>query len=96
MARTGKNPSAKRPKKGKRVNKKMAAAAAETRRWTLLSFAIIAAALVFRLTVNSFGLVPVHFDEAQYWAYGQELDWGYFSKPPLVAGAIRLTTDLMG
>ncbi|MEM6932659.1 MAG: glycosyltransferase family 39 protein [Pseudomonadota bacterium] len=96
MARTGKNPSAKRPKKGKRVSKKVAAAAAETRRWTLLSFAIIAAALVFRLAVNSFGVVPVHFDEAQYWAYGQELDWGYFSKPPLVAGAIRLTTDLMG
>jgi 4-amino-4-deoxy-L-arabinose transferase-like glycosyltransferase len=38
----------------------------------------------------------VHFDEAQYWAYGQELDWGYFSKPPLIAWVIRAVTDLAG
>ena len=46
--------------------------------------------------MNALELVPVHFDEAQYWAYGQELAWGYFSKPPLVGAVIRLTTDLAG
>jgi 4-amino-4-deoxy-L-arabinose transferase-like glycosyltransferase len=40
--------------------------------------------------------MPVHFDEAQYWAYGQELDWGYFSKPPLVAWLIRAVTEAGG
>ncbi|MEM7667648.1 MAG: glycosyltransferase family 39 protein, partial [Pseudomonadota bacterium] len=82
--------------KRKRMTKKAAVEAAEARRWTVIAFAVIAGALAVRLVINSFGLVPVHFDEAQYWAYGQELDWGYFSKPPLVAGTIRLTTDFLG
>lgn len=29
-------------------------------------------------------------DEAYYWAYSQELDWGYFDHPPMVALIIRL------
>ncbi|MEL6477087.1 MAG: glycosyltransferase family 39 protein [Pseudomonadota bacterium] len=57
---------------------------------------MIAAFCVTRLGVNALELVPVHFDEAQYWAYGQELAWGYFSKPPLVGAVIRVTTDLLG
>ena len=36
--------------------------------------------------------VPVHFDEAQYWAYGHELAWGHFSKPPLVGWVILAAT----
>ena len=40
--------------------------------------------------------MPVHFDEAQYWAYGQELAAGHFSKPPLVGWVISLTTGLGG
>ena len=35
-------------------------------------------------------------DEAQYWRWGQSLDWGYFSKPPLIAWTIWLTTGLFG
>lgn len=38
----------------------------------------------------------LHFDEAQYWAWSRTLDWGYFSKPPLVAWAIAFTTGLFG
>ncbi|CUH75618.1 putative membrane protein [Tritonibacter multivorans] len=33
-------------------------------------------------------------DEAQYWLWGQELDWGYYSKPPLIGWLIRAVTDL--
>lgn len=66
------------------------------RPWALWTGAAILAAMTIRWAVNALGLVPVHFDEAQYWAYGQELAWGYFSKPPLVAAAIRLSTDLLG
>ncbi|RFB04769.1 ArnT family glycosyltransferase [Parvularcula marina] len=35
-------------------------------------------------------------DEAQYWFWGQELDWGYYSKPPVIAWSIALTTGLFG
>jgi hypothetical protein len=73
-----------------------AAARAERRAWALGTGALLLGVLALRLAVNAAGLVPVHFDEAQYWAYGEELAWGYYSKPPGVAAAIRLTTELLG
>ncbi|MEM8790077.1 MAG: glycosyltransferase family 39 protein [Pseudomonadota bacterium] len=83
-----KRPSAQR----KAVPKSVAKGA----RWQVYTLMLLAVLLVLRLAVNALGLVPVHFDEGQYWAYGQELDWGYYSKPPLVGAVIRLTTDLIG
>jgi 4-amino-4-deoxy-L-arabinose transferase-like glycosyltransferase len=35
-------------------------------------------------------------DEAQYWLWSRTLDLGYFSKPPMIAWVIRLTTSLGG
>jgi 4-amino-4-deoxy-L-arabinose transferase-like glycosyltransferase len=35
-------------------------------------------------------------DEAQYWFWAQHPAFGYYSKPPLVAWLIALTTDLLG
>jgi 4-amino-4-deoxy-L-arabinose transferase-like glycosyltransferase len=35
-------------------------------------------------------------DEAQYWLWSQQLAFGYYSKPPLVAWLIALTTGLFG
>ena len=35
-------------------------------------------------------------DEAQYWLWSQTLDFGYLSKPPLLAWAIFLHTSLLG
>src|SRR5438132_9129722 len=35
-------------------------------------------------------------DEAQYWFWAQHLALGYYSKPPLVAWLIALTTGLLG
>lgn len=39
------------------------------------------------------GLGP---DEAQYWTWSQQLDWGYYSKPPGIAWQIWLGTQLVG
>ena len=41
---------------------------------------------------------PIHlfFDEAYYYGWSQSIDWGYYSKPPMVAWLIRITTDLLG
>lgn len=35
-------------------------------------------------------------DEAQYWSWSRDLAFGYFSKPPLIAWLIALTTGLFG
>ena len=40
--------------------------------------------------------IRLFFDEAYYYGWSQSLDWGYYSKPPVVAWLIRLTTDLFG
>lgn len=42
---------------------------------------------------SKIGLTP---DEAQYWSWGQALDWGYYSKPPGIAWLIRAGTTLFG
>lgn len=64
--------------------------------WTARVLAVLAAAAVLRLALNAMGLVPVHFDEAQYWTYGLDPDLGYYSKPPLSAWMIRAQTELLG
>lgn len=64
--------------------------------WARLAFGVILAALAARLAVNALGLVPVHFDEAQYWSWGEAPALGYYSKPPLVAWVIRAATELLG
>lgn len=35
-------------------------------------------------------------DEAQYWFWSTSLDWGYYSKPPVIAWIIALPTMLFG
>lgn len=56
----------------------------------LLCVPILKAALMY-----SAGL-ELHFDEAQYWEWSQQLDWGYYSKGPLVAWLIALSEALFG
>ncbi|MGG7564644.1 ArnT family glycosyltransferase [Rhodovulum sp. DZ06] len=62
-------------------------------RWALLILLAVCAA---RVAVNALPLIPIHFDEAQYWVYGTNFDFGYFSKPPLAAWMIRLSTEIFG
>jgi len=38
----------------------------------------------------------LHYDEAQYWEWSQQLDWSYYSKGPLIAWLIALSTGLFG
>jgi len=61
--------------------------------WTLAALAAITAARVLWLAVQSAGLYP---DEAQYWFWSRHLAFGYYSKPPLVAWLIALTTATFG
>lgn len=64
---------------------------------SLLAFlALWAGVLALRITALTQSELNLHFDEAQYWAWSRNLEWGYFSKPPLVAWAIAATTVLFG
>jgi 4-amino-4-deoxy-L-arabinose transferase-like glycosyltransferase len=38
----------------------------------------------------------LHVDEAQYWAWSKALEWGYYSKPPMIAALIALSTQVLG
>jgi 4-amino-4-deoxy-L-arabinose transferase-like glycosyltransferase len=55
--------------------------------------AAITAARLLWLAFQTTGLYP---DEAQYWFWSRHLALGYYSKPPLVAWLIALTTALFG
>src|SRR6266852_6114448 len=62
-------------------------------RWTLAAVATVTAVRLVWLEVQSAGLYP---DEAQYWFWAQHPAFGYYSKPPLVAWLIALTTGAFG
>jgi 4-amino-4-deoxy-L-arabinose transferase-like glycosyltransferase len=38
----------------------------------------------------------LYVDEAQYWYWAQDLAWGYYSKPPMIAVIIAATTGMCG
>ena len=58
----------------------------------LAAVAALTAARLIRLAVQPAGLYP---DEAQYWFWAQHPALGYYSKPPLVAWLIALTTAVV-
>lgn len=52
--------------------------------------------LVIRLVSLYFNTTDLFFDEAQYWLWGKELDFGYFSKPPILGWTIAFFTGVCG
>lgn len=60
------------------------------------AFALIGIGVVLRLIALIASPVQLHGDEAQYWSWAQDLDWGYFSKPPMIAWVIASTTTIFG
>ena len=57
---------------------------------------LTAALLAWRFWLLSQLGITLYIDEAQYWTWADNLDWGYFSKPPGVAALIWLSTALFG
>ena len=62
--------------------------------WILIVITIIAA--VFRISASALSDLGFHGDEAQYWSWSQNLDWGYFTKPPMIAWIIGITNSVCG
>ncbi len=81
---------------GRRGGGAAAAALAERALWSRRTWAMLAGLVALRLALNALGLIPVHFDEAQYWAYGREMAAGHYSKPPLVGWLILASTSVLG
>ena len=61
-----------------------------------LTIAIILGVLLLRLGALFVSSLGLHGDEAQYWAWSKQLDWGYFTKPPMIAWVIASTTSIFG
>ena len=40
--------------------------------------------------------IELSVDEAQYWHWSQNIEFGYFTKPPMIAWAIALSTNIFG
>ncbi|MBF0094069.1 MAG: glycosyltransferase family 39 protein [Alphaproteobacteria bacterium] len=60
------------------------------------AFAFAAAVTAWRLFTLATNHLNLSFDEAQYWIWARQLEFGYFSKPPLIAWVIALTTQVCG
>lgn len=60
-------------------------------RWALAATLALTALRLAAVFSSPLELYP---DEAQYWLWSRTLDFGYFSKPPMIAWLIWLTTRL--
>ncbi len=60
----------------------------------LLSILVIGT--LYRALALHWSGLNLYVDEAQYWYWAQALDWGYYSKPPVIAALIAATTSLFG
>ena len=64
--------------------------------WLAPAFAIVAAITALRLGLLIFDRTDLFVDESQYWLWGQNFAFGYYSKPPLIAWVIGAVTTLSG
>ncbi len=55
---------------------------------------LIFASLLVILNIIQAALTPLIFDEAYYWYYAQNLAFGYFDHPPMVAWMVKLGSQI--
>ncbi len=75
------------------VSNTRSAAAEPYARYTLYLLTFL---LIGRSVAIWFSPLDLGPDEAQYWRWGQTFDWGYYSKPPLIAWLIGSVTHVFG
>ncbi len=61
-----------------------------------LGVLIIIGVTLWRIVTLHFDTTDLFVDEAQYWFWSQNFDFGYYSKPPMIAWVIRAMTELSG
>ncbi len=65
-------------------------------RWQQRALVVVGALFVVRMISLWFNNSELFFDEAQYWAWAKTPEFGYFSKPPLLAWLIGGFTSVCG
>lgn len=73
-----------------------AARSEPARGWLWPALGLVAAVCALRLIGLVFNRTDVFVDEAQYWLWGQNLDLGYYSKPPLIGWLLRAVSEVAG
>ncbi|MCB1242458.1 MAG: ArnT family glycosyltransferase [Verrucomicrobiales bacterium] len=58
--------------------------------WKKRTLWLLLGAAVLRLVYAALVRIELAGDEAYYWDWGRRLDWGYYSKPPLIAWLMAL------
>lgn len=64
--------------------------------WLITAAGLVGALLVVRVIALLIDPHSLYADETQYWLWSQNLDWGYYSKPPMIAWVIWTTTSIFG
>lgn len=60
------------------------------------AFLVVLLITIFRLIWLWVVNIPLYADEAQYWYWSLEPAFGYYSKPPVIAWVISLSTKFLG
>ncbi len=66
------------------------------RRAGLLLLLIVLVVTAYRAWIVATNGLNFYLDEAQYWYWAQNMDWGFYSKPPVIAAIILGTTSVCG
>ncbi len=66
------------------------------RRADRFALILIGALVLTRFAANFASPLNLYADEAQYWRWGQTLEWGYYSKPPMIAWVLHVMTAVFG
>lgn len=66
------------------------------RRYGLVLALLLLALFAYRLVAAQLVQLELYGDEAYYFGWAQSLEWGYYSKPPMVAWLIWLSSQLCG
>ena len=51
---------------------------------------------LLKIVALNFTTFSLFGDEAQYWLWSKDIDFGYFSKPPFLSWVIRIYTEIVG
>jgi len=63
---------------------------------TLLAIVFAVTLYRYYMLTQAAGVIDLYADEAYYWGWAQHFDFGYYSKPPMVAWLIMLGTSIFG
>lgn len=68
----------------------------EPQTWVGAALTAVALVTAIRLGLLAYNRTDLFVDESQYWLWGRNLAFGYFSKPPLIGWLIGAVTRLAG